>query len=100
MTPKPSVVVRPKLEVMYGNVACAKCGKRVHMVWDDMSGPKHGAAFGLQPFNGLHLTNHYGFGMKWDHDMFAPPSREIVLCEPCTDKFLVDNHWLERYLSQ
>jgi hypothetical protein len=99
MPPKPITEQCQPLE--YNEVLCSKCTGRVRMAFDtsDKTPPIDGIR-SLQPLDGLHLVNYYGYGMWRDHDLTAPSFRNIVLCAKCTDKFLIDNQWLERYLDQ
>lgn len=88
---------------MYENVRCSKCNEPVRMVGSMSEEPLHTAMACIQPIDGLHLVNFYGYGMKWDNpEGFGPFElglRDVVLCPTCTDRFLVDNQWLERYLK-
>jgi hypothetical protein len=101
MTPKPIVRLDPIPPLVnFENVVCTRCEKPVRMAFDSEVDIASTTQKALQPWNGLHLINYFGFGMRWDHDMFSATSRDIVLCEECTVMFLGSNPWLEEYLEQ
>lgn len=83
-------------ETTYSNVVCTKCGEPLFMVYGDNKTEQRI----LQPNNGLHLINCYGYGMWRDHDLEGSSVRDIVICAPCTIEFLKENPWLEEYLSE
>jgi hypothetical protein len=81
----------------FDNVVCAKCSCPVKMVLNqstDIDGVRS-----LQPLDGLHMVNHYGYGMWQDHDMYDTAIRDVVICGPCTKIVMKENPWLSAYLS-
>ena len=61
---------------------CAACNEVVEMVYSEGSN---------QPAGGLHLENHYGYGMYRDHGQDEFPSKDILVCKQCI-------HTLPRWL--
>jgi hypothetical protein len=90
-----------RASITYLNVVCSCCEKPVDMVYHQRRDQTIDTeqASSLQPIDGLHLVNHYGYGMKYDHDLMDLSERDIVLCDNCTLIFLRDNKWLARYLE-